>query len=142
MSHDPRALAKSAGVIEAMRIATEAQRAATRGAAAGWLQREDGSWSVIDEHGREHPMATRVMADDDLANDLAAALAAVAEPVVIDVDPLYSLAVRHALEIAERLARDAGRDQVELDDLRRALANPELNLAARRGGETRDRRTQ
>lgn len=142
MNRDPRELAKSSGVIEAMRIATAAQRAATRGAAAGWLQRDDGSWSAVDSQGRERAMATRPTADDDLADDLAAVLAAVAEPVVIDVDPLYSLAVRHALEIAERLARDAGRDQVELDDLRRALANPELNPAARRGGETRDRRTQ
>lgn len=43
------------------------------------------------------------------------ALAAVAPPA------LYSLAARRVLEIAERMARDAGRDQVELDDLRRAF---------------------
>ncbi|WP_170112187.1 hypothetical protein [Nocardia fluminea] len=35
--------------------------------------------------------------------------------------PLYSLAARRALEIAERMARDARRDQVELEDIRRAL---------------------
>lgn len=122
MSHDPQMLAKSAGVIEAMRIATMAQRVAARGRAAGWLQREDGSWSAIDEYGREHPMATRATADDDLAADLAGALAAVSEPIVIDADPLYSAAVRQALELAERLAADAGRQQVGIDDLRRALA--------------------
>lgn len=47
--------------------------------------------------------------------DVNAALAAVTPP------PLYSLAARRALEIAERMARDAGRDQVELEDIRRAL---------------------
>lgn len=60
----------------------------------------------------------------------------------VQVPPLYSLAARRALEIAERLARDAGRDQVELDDIRRALAHPELNPTARRGGETRGRHPQ
>ncbi|MFD5177015.1 hypothetical protein ACFWM1_14475 [Nocardia sp. NPDC058379] len=107
-----------------MRIAITAQRAATRGAAAGWLQREDGSWSVIDEHGREHPEPYRVIADDDLAADVAAALAAVAGPVVIDVDPQYSPAVREALERAERIARSARRPQVEIADLRTALDHP------------------
>jgi hypothetical protein len=60
----------------------------------------------------------------------------------VPVPPLYSLAARRVLEIAERLARDAGRDQVELDDIRRALAHPDLNPAPRRGGETRGRHPQ
>lgn len=76
-------------------------------------------------------------------DELAALDAEVREALAaVSVPPLYSLAARRALEIAERLARDAGRDQVELDDLRRALAHPGLNPAARRGGETRGRHPQ
>lgn len=136
MSHDPRALAKSAGVIEAMRIATAAQRAASRDAAAGWLQRDDGSWSAVGNDGRERPMATRPTADDELAADLTAALAAVADPVILDVEPLYSPGLRHVLEIAERIARDRGAQTVEIDDL-------ELALAGRgRGGESPGRHPQ
>lgn len=60
----------------------------------------------------------------------------------VTTPPLYSLAARHALEIAERIARDSGREQVELADLRRALDHPNVNPAARRGGETPGRHPQ
>ncbi|MGW6121524.1 hypothetical protein ACWFRF_20955 [Nocardia sp. NPDC055165] len=73
---------------------------------------------------------------DALTAEVNDALSAVAPP------PLYSLAARHALEIAERIARDSGREQVELADLRRALDHPNVNPAARRGGESPSDRRQ
>lgn len=75
--------------------------------------------------------------------DLAALDAEVREALApVTPPPLYSLAARHALEIAERIARDSGREQVELADLRRALDHPNVNPAARRGGESPSDRRQ
>ncbi|PKV80932.1 hypothetical protein ATK86_5369 [Nocardia fluminea] len=57
----------------------------------------------------------------DVRAEMAAIEADVNDAMSAATPPLYSLAARRALEIAERMARDARRDQVELEDIRRAL---------------------
>lgn len=57
----------------------------------GWLQRQDESWSAVDEYGVEHPMTLGpYVADelDELDADVRAALDVVGQPRVIDVAPL------------------------------------------------------
>ncbi|WP_280451526.1 hypothetical protein [Nocardia cyriacigeorgica] len=51
---------------------------------AAWMQRHDGSWSVIDEYGIEWPVAAFKF--DELDGDVQAALGAIGDPV--DVAPL------------------------------------------------------
>ncbi|MGW4635552.1 hypothetical protein [Nocardia sp. NPDC004415] len=58
----------------------------------------------------------------DLFGEADAALAVLGEPVVIDVDPLYSPALRHVLEVAERVAAGAGAATVEIAHVEIALA--------------------
>ncbi|MBW0270799.1 hypothetical protein ATM97_07205 [Nocardia sp. MH4] len=49
-----------------------------------WRQRDDGSWSVIDEYGVEWPVAAFTLAELDA--DVQSALGAIGDPV--DVAPL------------------------------------------------------
>lgn len=54
---------------------------------AAWMQRHDGSWSVIDEYGIEWPVAAFSTATE-LEDDVDAVLAAIGQYAVIDVEPL------------------------------------------------------
>lgn len=115
-------------VLEAMQVADAAARvvgAHTR-VVSGWLHREDGSWASVDERGRVGPVFAVGPVDDsdqrDLFGEADAALAVLGEPVVIDVDPLYSPALRHVLEVAERVAAGAGAATVEIAHVEIALA--------------------
>lgn len=131
-------------VAAAMAEAHTAMRAArSERRVAGWLQREDGSWSLVDELGHIRPPFAYGPYDedqdderDDVFADADAALAAVGAHIVVDVEPLYSPGLRHILEVAERIARDRGAQTVEIDDL-------ELALAGRgQGGESPGRHPQ
>lgn len=53
---------------------------------AAWMQREDGSWWVVDEYGIPWPVAAFTY--DELETDADAALAAIGQHAVIDVAPL------------------------------------------------------
>lgn len=115
-------------VLEAMQVADAAARvvgAHTR-AVSGWLHREDGSWALVDDRGRVGPVFAIGPVDDsdqrDLLGEADAVLAVLSEPIVIDVDPLYSPALRHILEVAERIAADAGAVTVEIAHVENALA--------------------
>lgn len=99
-------------VIEAMREAHAASRivgAHTR-QVAGWLHREDGSWAPVDDRGKVGPVfavgpVDEGQNDGDVFTDAAAALATLGEPVVIDVDPLYSPALQRLLEVGAHRPR-------------------------------------
>lgn len=54
----------------------------------GWLQRQDGSWSAIDEYGVDHPMTLGPCVENELDADVRAALDVIGQPRVIDVAPL------------------------------------------------------
>ncbi|MEV0080931.1 hypothetical protein AB0H58_31350 [Nocardia neocaledoniensis] len=120
-------------VSAAMALAHISMRAAsTRGHVAGWLQREDGAWSAVDNLGRiRPPFAYGPYCDDehqgddephsDVFADADAALAAINEHDVIDVDPLYSPALQQLLQVAERIARDSGASTVDVDHLELAM---------------------
>ncbi|MFC9874851.1 hypothetical protein [Nocardia salmonicida] len=122
-------------VIEAMREAHDASRivgAHTR-KVAGWLHREDGSWAPVDDRGHVGPTfaigPVDEGQDDDVFDDAAAALSAIGEPVVIDVEPLYSPGLRALLERAERIARDSGVTTVDVEHVEQAIGG------RRRGGD-------
>ncbi|MEV6061026.1 hypothetical protein AB0L62_13590 [Nocardia asteroides] len=96
--------------------------------AVGRLQRENGSWSVVDEFGRVGPELAfgpyeegqdRFVAD--VFDDADAALAAIDAYTVIDVDPLYTPALQKLLEVAERIARDRGFTTVDVMHVELAL---------------------
>ncbi|MFD6394860.1 hypothetical protein [Nocardia sp. NPDC060259] len=114
-------------VTEAMREAHAASRivgAHTR-QVAGWLHREDGSWAPVDDRGKVGPVfavgPVDEGQDDGVFADAAATLAAVGEPVVIDVDPLYTPALQRLLEVAERIARDSGATTVDVEHVEQAI---------------------
>ncbi|WP_378735447.1 hypothetical protein [Nocardia brasiliensis] len=54
---------------------------------SAWLQHDDGSWWAVDEYGIAWPVAT-FSTLDELEDDAEAALAAIGQHVVIDVEPL------------------------------------------------------
>ncbi|MFE6923760.1 hypothetical protein ACFVAV_22230 [Nocardia sp. NPDC057663] len=125
-------------VTEAMHEAHAASRivgAHTR-QVAGWLHREDGSWAPVDYRGKVGPVFAIGPVDEghddgDVFTDAAAALATLGEPVVIDVDPLYSPALQRLLEVAERIARDSDATTVDVEHVEQALTGHR-----RRGGES------
>lgn len=53
---------------------------------AAWMQRDDGSWWVVDVYGIAWPVAAFDTLDE-LADDAEAALAAIGQHIVIDVEP-------------------------------------------------------
>lgn len=119
-------------VAAAMALAQISMRAAsTSGHVAGWLQREDGAWSAVDNFGRiSLPFAYGPYCDDerhcdepysDAFADADAVLAAIDEHHIIDVEPLYSPALQQLLQVAERIARDSGASTVDVGHLELAL---------------------
>lgn len=114
-------------VAAAMAEAHTAMRAARTGRrVAGWLQREDGSWSLVDDLGQIRPAFAYGPYDEhqddaDVFADADAALAAVGAHTVIDVDPLYTPALQRLLEVAERIARDNGSTTVDVSHVKIAL---------------------
>lgn len=91
--------------------------------AAGWLQREDGAWALVDHHGRVHRIFAYGPYEDTDEGDVFAdaATAATGEPAIIDVEPLYTPALQRLLEVAERIARDSGATTVDVEHVEQAI---------------------
>ncbi|GGN80463.1 hypothetical protein GCM10011610_29850 [Nocardia rhizosphaerihabitans] len=120
-----RVTAAMAEAHTAMRVARSERRV------TGWLQCEDGSWSLVDDlgsvgpafaYGPYHERQEEDDRDGNVFADADAAFAVVDAQTVIDVDPLYTPALQRLLEIAERIARDSGATTVDVAHVEIALA--------------------